>query len=274
MYRVEDTHWWFVGRRAIVFDELSRLLAGRSDRPRVLDLGCGTGRNLVDLQALAEPVGLDIEHQALTFCRERGSTLLVRASAESLPFQAESFDMVMALDLLEHLDDDVAGAAEILRVLRPGGSLIAFVPAYRWLWGPQDDLAHHRRRYTPRSIRSVMRDAGFQVARVSHANLLLLPLILLGRRYLRLTGRQVDSENTLHPAWSNGLLRAIFTAERHVLRRLDLALGVSILCVARKDPAVMPAVASAPASIAVGRAAMRAPTGRSLQTGVEPAVTR
>ena len=240
-YQVEDTHWWFVGRRAVVFDELRRVLGERGNgeapgsRPRILDLGCGTGRNLAELAQVGDAVGLDLEARALEFCQQRGLRSVAQARAEHLPFQDASFDAVIALDLLEHLDDDVEGVREVFRVLRPGGHFLAFVPAYRWLWGPQDDISHHRRRYTPRMIASTLRAAGFRVNRLTHANLLLLPAILAGRRYLRAANWKVDSENALHPGWSNGVLREIFSVERHILRWTDLPMGVSILCVASKD---------------------------------------
>jgi SAM-dependent methyltransferase len=235
IYETEDTHWWYVARRAIVFDELRRVLDGGAFRPRILDLGCGTGRNLVELQTIGEPVGLDLERRALCFSLERGTRSLVQSAAEALPFRAESFDVVMALDLLEHLDDDIGGAREVARVLRPGGHFVVFVPAYQWLWGPQDDVSHHRRRYTPHSIRQVLRAGGFRLRRLTHANLLLLPLILAGRQYLRIARRRVETENRLHPSWSNGMLASIFLAERHLLRWADLPLGVSLLGVATKN---------------------------------------
>jgi ubiquinone/menaquinone biosynthesis C-methylase UbiE len=253
-YNVEDVHWWFAGRRAIVFEELQRILERRTGNghaaaraghdvqlnhhdadSRILDLGCGTGRNLVELERVGEPIGLDLESRALDYCRQRGRRMLVQSSAERLPFRSESFDIVTALDLLEHIDDDLAGAREVWRVLRPGGHFLLFVPAYRWLWGPQDDISHHRRRYSAPQLRSVIQRAGFRVRRLTHANLFLLPFILAGRRLLRMTGAQVSSENNLHPAWTNGALRSIFMAERHLLRRADLPLGVSLMCVASKD---------------------------------------
>jgi SAM-dependent methyltransferase len=234
-YKVEDTHWWFVGRRAIVFDELRQALGTTTERPRVLDLGCGTGRNLLALQEIGEPVGLDLEARALELSRGRGARSLVQASAEALPFLDGCFDAVLALDILEHLDEDLGGAREIGRVLRPGGQLVVFAPAYRWLWGPQDDVSHHRRRYTPRSLARLIEKAGLRITRMTHANLLLLPLILGGRVFLRATRRHVETENTLAPRWSNGLLQRTFCAERHLLRRGDLPMGVSLLCVATKD---------------------------------------
>jgi SAM-dependent methyltransferase len=235
-YRVEDTHWWFSGRRAIVLDALRREMDAKNCDARVLDLGCGTGRNLVELQALARPVGLDLEGRALAWSRKRGLQRLVQGGAEQLPFQAGSFDTVTALDLLEHIQDDTAGAREVHRVLRPGGKFLVFVPAYRWLWGPQDDVSHHLRRYNPSTLATVLSQAGFEVRRLSHANLLLFPLILAGRWFLRITRKRVDTENTLHPSWSNGILKQIFSLERYLLRALNLPMGVSLLCIAVKQP--------------------------------------
>ena len=245
-YRVEDEHWWFAGRRAIVFSELDRVvnqergikdalsLSDMKPRHRILDLGCGTGRNLVELEKFGGSVGLDVESKALSYCRERGRDMLVQASAESLPFRSTSFDLVIALDLLEHLDDDIESARDVWRILQPGGQFILFVPAYRWLWGPQDDVSHHRRRYTPQRLNAVLHQAGFRVDRVTHANLFLLPIILAGRRYLRVMHKSVDTENNLHPSWLNGFLRLIFSTERYLLKFVNLPLGVSLLAVATK----------------------------------------
>jgi SAM-dependent methyltransferase len=235
IYKIEDSHWWFVGRRAIVFDQLRRVLHGTGVRPRILDLGCGTGRNIVTLQEFGDAVGLDLEERALELSWERGVRSLVQASAEALPFLDDSFDVVLALDLLEHLDDDLAGASEIARVLRPGAQLLVFAPAYRWLWGHQDVVSHHHRRYTPRSLAGVIESAGLRISRLTHANLLLLPLILGGRVWLRAARKHVATENTLASGWSNGLLRRVFCAERYFLRKANLPLGVSLLCVATRD---------------------------------------
>lgn len=236
-YSLEDAHWWFAGRRAIVFDQVRQAING-AVRPRILDIGCGTGRNLVELDQIGAAVGLDLESRALQLCRRRGDRPLVQACAESLPLRSESFDLVLALDLLEHLDDDLAGAREMLRVLRPNGIFVASVPAYTWLWGPQDDVSHHRRRYRPQDFARVLERAGFRIVRLTHTNLLLLPLILAGRAYLRARSKRVDTENDLHPGWSNEVLRRVFSSERFLLRRTDLPLGVSMLCVAQKVAAV------------------------------------
>src|SRR5436190_208308 len=121
--RVEAQHWWYVGRRSIVFDWVAST-ASRFDSPRILDLGCGTGFNLQHLHALGfnRVTGLDVAPEAIDFCRGRGFSRLVRADGARLPFQSGSFELVLALDLIEHIADDGSALAEIARVLTPGGA--------------------------------------------------------------------------------------------------------------------------------------------------------
>lgn len=234
---VERTHWWYVGRRRIVFDWVLQILSAYPS-PRVLDVGCGTGFNIERLRSYGyeQVVGLDFSAEALNFCRMRDLRYLVCGDGTSSPFRHESFDMIVALDLIEHLRDDVQGLKEFSRLLRPDGSLIIFVPAFDFLWGLQDEVSHHHRRYVASDLRRKFEIAGLRIVKLSYANFFLFPLIWAGRTFLRLSGYQVRgvSENDLHPAWSNGLLRAIFSAERFLIRRANLPFGVSLLCVATK----------------------------------------
>jgi len=144
----------------------------------------------------------------------------------------------MALDLLEHLDDDVQALREFARLLKPGGSLVLFVPAFNFLWGLQDKVSHHRRRYTAGELEQKLKSVGFSIDRLTYANMFLFPLIWMGRLLLRLSGNRIKgtSENDLHPGWSNGLLQAIFAAERPLLHYANLPFGVSLFCIA-KNPA-------------------------------------
>ncbi|HZG53808.1 MAG TPA: class I SAM-dependent methyltransferase, partial [Pyrinomonadaceae bacterium] len=151
MYEVEGSHWWFAGRRRILESFIRSIVAalnlqGRA-RPRILDVGCGTGANLEMLAQFGEAEGVDVSEDALAFCRARGLGQVKLGAAEQLPYADASFDLVTALDVVEHLDDDAAGLREMRRVLRPGGRALLFVPAFMWLWGVQDDVSHHRRRY-------------------------------------------------------------------------------------------------------------------------------
>src|SRR5437667_10249215 len=148
MRRVEESHWWFVGRRRIIRSFLERvcrdLKSIRVEQDKdptlnILDVGCGTGANLEMLAEFGDAEGVDVSSEALDFCRARGLAKVKQGAAESLPFEDASFDLVTGLDVVEHLDDDMAGLREMRRVLRPHGRALLFVPAFMFLWGVQDD---------------------------------------------------------------------------------------------------------------------------------------
>ncbi len=236
MYEVEGTHWWFVGRRRIIsgfVEKICRDLGGTRP-PRILDVGCGTGANLEMLSGFGEAEGVDVSPDALAFCRERGLENVRQGAAEKLPYEDASFDLVTALDVVEHLDDDTAGLREMHRVLRPGGRAMLFVPAFMFLWGVQDDISHHRRRYTLAGLQRAVREAGFEVERATYANLSFFGPILLGRMLMRATGFRPASENNINVSALNGVLGRIFGAESSLLRRLNFPFGVSAICVARR----------------------------------------
>ena len=114
----------------------------------MLDAGCGTGRNLIEFGGLGEAEGVDFSADAVEFCRRRGIERVQQAVLEQLPFDDGRFDVVIATDVIEHLDDDRRALAELRRVTAPGGRLVVTVPAYTWLWSRHDESMHHRRRYT------------------------------------------------------------------------------------------------------------------------------
>jgi len=243
MFDVEDYHWWFVGRRAIVFTQIEDALgaheaphAGPRALPglRVLDIGCGTGATMDHLQRYGQPHGIDLSEIALRFSRKRGHQRVLRASATELPFDSESFDLVTALDIVEHLDDDAQGLAEIRRVLKPGAPAVIFVPAFQSLWGPNDDQSGHKRRYRLRELRVAVEKAGLRVERISYANFAMFIPIWLGRKILTMLGRAEQAENRINHPIINNLLAKIFSSEAGWLRRHSLPFGVSIICVARK----------------------------------------
>jgi SAM-dependent methyltransferase len=235
MYQVEETHWWFAGRRRIIESFLAPLCQSlKNGLPHILDIGCGTGANLEMLSKFGEAEGVDVSTEALAFCRERGLSNVRQGEAEHLPYEDCSFDLVTGLDVVEHLDDDVAGLREMRRVLRPGGYAFLFVPAFMFLWGTQDDVSHHRRRYTLDGLQRVVREAGFEVERATYANVTFFAPILLGRLLMRATGIRLASENNLAIGALNGLLGRIFGAESSILRHVNLPFGVSAICVARR----------------------------------------
>jgi SAM-dependent methyltransferase len=234
--QVERKHWWFRGRRRL----LARLIDGLDPAlprdARVLDVGCGTGANgpvLAGGGRTAYGIDMSAVPLGLGGTGERGHAARLRGDARRLPFADASFDLVVALDVLEHILDDDAAARELRRVTRPGGALIAFVPALEWLWGLQDDVSHHLRRYHKRELREVIAGAGFRIERLTYFNTLLLPPIAAARLAMRVRRPSIASENEVGGRLTNAVLGGIFALEAPLLSRLDLPVGVSLACVAR-----------------------------------------
>ena len=233
-YELEETHWWYVGRRRIIVSFVKEICAQITDRrPRILDVGCGTGANLKTLSEFGDAQGVDVSQDAIDFCRERGLTNVKLGAAEELPYDDGTFDLVTALDVVEHLDDDVGGLREMRRVLRPGGRALIFVPTFMWLWGVQDVVSNHRRRYTLPELRRAMVDAGFEVERATYANITFLPPVFLIRMLMRITGIKTDTEARINIPVFNPLFARVLGAEAAFLRFMNFPVGVSGLCVAR-----------------------------------------
>jgi SAM-dependent methyltransferase len=186
------------------------------------------------LADFGEAEGVDVSTEALDFCRTRGLQNVRQGEAEHLPYEDRSFDLVTGLDVVEHLDDDVAGLREMRRVLRLGGRALLFVPAFMFLWGVQDDISNHRRRYTIADLKKVVRQAGLEVELATYANITFFAPILIGRLIMRLTGLRPTSENNLTVGFLNGVLGRILGAEAAILRHFNFPFGVSIVCVARR----------------------------------------
>lgn len=245
LYVKEHNYWWHIGKRAIVYSLLSKYMRpGSQDGRQALDLGCGAGLNLDHLAEYAAPVGTDFSEEALKFCMRRGHTRLCKADAAALPFPDQQFDIITALDVIEHLDDDVVALRELRRTMRPGGLLIVSVPAYPALWSYWDDILGHRRRYTTAMMREAVTRAGLRVRKVSYSNAIILPPTVAVRilKTLRLRaaetgGETADPETDFMPVpdWLNKLLIKYYMWEARTLRRNRLPFGLSVVCVAQRD---------------------------------------
>jgi SAM-dependent methyltransferase len=228
-FELEDEHWWFRGRRAVIWALLAR--AGVHGPLRVLDAGCGTGRNLIEFSALGDARGVDFSAEAIEFCAARGIEGVTRARIESLPFEDSSFDLALATDVIEHVADDHAALNELRRVMVPGGRLLVTVPAYPWLWGPHDDFYHHVRRYTLATLRRSLVDHGWNPVECSYFNSLLLAPIAAVRLGARASGRGAQSriDVKLTPPALNRVLVAPMEFEAALIRRgVRFPAGVSI----------------------------------------------
>jgi SAM-dependent methyltransferase len=234
-FELEDRHWWFVGRREIFLRTLDRHFRPRApDDARLLDVGCGTGTMLGYLSRYGRAQGVDASHEAVGFCRERGVDGVIHADGVPLPFDDSSFDLVTALDVVEHVDRDDELLAELRRITKPGGMLLVSVPAFRFLWGPQDEISHHKRRYTAPELRERIVAAGWSIDRLTYFNTLLFPpiaAIRLLRRDRPDKPLRSDFELT-KPGRANALLARAFSFEAPLVDRFDLPFGVSLLAVA------------------------------------------
>jgi SAM-dependent methyltransferase len=239
MAQAEETnHFWFVGTRGIILALLEQALGPDLIGTRLLDVGCGTGYMLSRLDRGIRAVGLDFSPHALELAAERAPGVeLVRGSAYHLPFADASFDALLALDVIEHLDDDLRASKEIARVLAPSGVAVIAVPAAPWLWSDHDVALEHRRRYDLPELELVLTQAGLRIERSGHFNTLLFPLVLARRFSAKLWSPPEDSPKSdlvLPPAPINRSLQTILAIERFLVPRVTFPFGVSCYAVVRK----------------------------------------
>lgn len=234
MYQYEDHYWWFVSRRELV-DSLVRRLSLPADAV-IVDVGCGTGATAAQLQQYGTVIGADISPLALACCLKRGLHNLLLATAERLPLATSSVNAVVATDILEHLEDDVAVLKEFYRILKPGGYVVASVPAYSILWSEHDLALMHRRRYVARELRRRCLKAGFLVRRLTYALFFVFPLALIMRLLKHSPPRNKQPEAQLPnlPNWLNRLLIRLQRFETALLDRVSFPWGVSVIAVLQK----------------------------------------
>lgn len=237
----QDGWWWEVGRRALSRGLLRRYAKsnGNGRKPRLLEIGCGSGALLEDLSADNVVYGMDVAEEALRICRERGLDCVSKGDVTALPYKDAAFDTVIAIDVLEHIDDDGAAVREIHRVCRPGGVLIVTVPAFQMLWSRRDIDHHHKRRYRVKEIRSRLKEGGFKVVKATYVNLpVFFPLFLMVKAGQLSPGgaSSVSKDFGLVPAPANAVLSRLMVAEARLLPHVDLPFGSSIACVGLKRP--------------------------------------
>jgi len=233
-HRVEDRHWWYRGRRNV----LARAISGvQLPQPaRVLDAGCGSGRNMLELKRYGEVCGVELSETSVELARARNVGTVVAGSVLEMPFESDSFDLAVCLDVIEHLEDDRGALRELRRVLAPGGTLLVTVPAYQWLWSGHDEINHHHRRYNRRSLLRVAGEAGWQCAEATYFNSLLLPVAIALRALDRLHARATESSLDLWvpPTPLNWLLQQPLNIEAGAIARgRRIPAGLSVLAVLR-----------------------------------------
>jgi SAM-dependent methyltransferase len=236
-YDMEDRHWWFRSRRRVLWALIRR--AGLPPSPSILDAGCGTGRNMVEFSRLGPAEGIDLAPEAVQFCLRRGLGGVREAAIEDLPFEDERFGLVLATDVIEHLEDEGPALEELRRVTAPDGRIIVTVPAYNWLWSEHDKAWHHFRRYTRRTIAAQLRGHGWEpVVETYFYSAMLAPVaIVRTAQRLRPGGANGNGKSDLHlspPALDRWLEMPVRLEARLIERGGSLPTGVSIGMVAVK----------------------------------------
>ncbi len=231
----DSTHWWYRARREILADYLTRA-AGLPRDARILEIGCGTGHNLPMLARFGDVEAIEIDPVARGIASERLGKPVLAAPLPDLPgIERGAYDLIAVLDVVEHIEDDVAALKAMGECLKPGGKILITVPAHQWMWSAHDVVNHHHRRYSKATLGKAIAAAGLSHNGLRYFNSLLFPLAAAARMAGRLTGRD-DSDDSPPPKPLNTLFETIFGLERHLVGRVPLPPGVSIVTLASVGP--------------------------------------
>ena len=235
----EKTYWWHLGRLRIITTYLGRIKAksNKTARTKILNIGCGTGGTIDMLEQFGTVDNVDISSDAIKFMKQNGYKRVKKTSGIKLPYKDETFDIVGAFDVLEHIDDQIGALHEWSRVIQKNGSVVLTVPAYQWLWTDHDVSLHHKRRYTTRRLLLAAKEAGLSVEKISYAIVFSLPLIV-GFRFLnKALGRKNDSETSYVnvPRWVNSLFTQFLYIEAFFHRHLRFPAGTTVIAILGKQ---------------------------------------
>lgn len=242
LFQLEDNHWWHKAKRQLVFEAMDRLSITQNDK--LLDVGCGTGKNVEAFASVCETHGIDISAEAVRFCKKRGLDTVIQTPnfpEKKLPYQQGSFKVITALDVIEHVDD-MAVLADIHRVLSSDGSVIVTVPALPFLWSKWDEVLHHKRRYTKKTLTDTLEQSGFEVTYCNYVySFLVLPVLVVRRVKEFLMSQASDAKQLEYQSdfkLSSPLVNRVFSAvaavERWFVWRVPIPFGTSLVAVARK----------------------------------------
>jgi SAM-dependent methyltransferase len=231
MAELDELHWWYRARREVL-DALIRRTVQPPKDARVLEVGCGTGHNVRMLERFGSVDGIEIDPEARGFAERRlGRAVSSAALPELSGIERSRYDLVAALDVVEHIDDDNAAIAGLASCLKPGGKLLVTVPAHQWMWSAHDELNHHKRRYSKRGLRSLIEGSPLRLDALGYFNSLLFPLAVGARLAAKATGRG-GGDDALPPKPVNYVFERAFAAERRLIGKFPLPPGLSLFAVA------------------------------------------
>jgi SAM-dependent methyltransferase len=230
MAEQDSRHWWYVARRKILSGLIERDVPLPADA-RVLEIGCGTGHNFEMLGRFGRVDAIEIDDEARALASRRlGREVSTAPLPELTGIPDDTYHLIALLDVLEHIEDDEASLASIRRKLAPGGRILVTVPANQWMWSAHDAVHHHHRRYSKRRFTNVVRRAGLNLHRISYFNTLLFPLAAAARIVGKLRGKK-ESDDKMPAAPLNKLFETVFGLERHLVGRVPLPAGVSLVAI-------------------------------------------
>jgi ubiquinone/menaquinone biosynthesis C-methylase UbiE len=239
MYQLEDEHWWYVALHRRILSTLTHLFDNRGGDPwQILDAGCGTGAIARRLRQFGQVSAIDISNLALHFSKRRDlDGNLGQASVTALPLVADTFDLVVSMDVICSVPDDQRALAEFYRVLKPGGILMMNLPALEWLKGQHDLAVNIVHRYTPKQLKKQLAQQGFEIKKMSFANSLLFPLVApyrLATNWFSTDNDDPRSDVFLPSRPINSALAWIMQLESRLISHFSLPIGMSLFVVARK----------------------------------------
>jgi SAM-dependent methyltransferase len=228
MAELDNSHWWYVARRRILSDLIEREVK-LPERARILEIGCGTGHNFGMLSRFGEVDALEIDDEARALASRRlGREVGTAPLPELTGVPDGTYHLIALLDVLEHIEQDRESLASIRKKLAPGGRILLTVPANQWMWSAHDEVHHHHRRYSKATLARVIGEAGLKAHTISYFNSLLFPVAAAARLAGKLMGKK-ESDDRMPPKPLNSALGAIFGLERHLVGRVPLPAGVSIV---------------------------------------------
>ena len=235
MAELEKSYWWHAGRKSIISQQMRKL--GLSKNAKILNVGCGTGGMIPLFEQYGDVVNIDVSDEALKYCKQLGFRNLKKYNGTTVPFKDSSYDLVVATDVLEHIEDDQAALKEWRRVLKPGGHMLITVPAYQWLWSDHDQELHHHRRYTASGLHRKTNEESLRVRKKTYAITFSFPLIVGYRLIDSILPNRKKKANTsyvLLPRPINSLFTNLLRLEAQCLRVINFPFGTSILLIAEK----------------------------------------
>ena len=238
MYRIfseiQKKHWWFVVKKEIILDTINRYYK-KDLNNEMLDIGCGSGLMLNSLEKIGKTNGLDMSDEAIKFSKSIFNGRIEQGFLpQQVPYDNNSFDIITALDVIEHIDDDIEALKVMRTLLKDDGKAVITVPAYMFLWSGFDELNEHKRRYTKGELKLKLIEAGFEIEKISYYNTLLFPIAYIVRKLNNLLNRNGSSDIDMPSKPINFILKKIFGIEKYLLRLMDLPFGVSLIAVVKK----------------------------------------